>query len=266
MLRYLLLGIAALSFAPVGLAEPPAKKVAVLVGGDKYDSARLEALQFAGRDAIVLGLELENLGFTTTVLTTDMKEERQPTKKKIEAALKQAGQGLTKNDVLLFHFSGQGMQFDDGEVYLCPRDCKPFKDEAKTMLAVSDVLRSIERIGAGNSFVLVDACRDDHDRTRGVEKPMFPIASGVGILFGCAKNEKAYEVSSHKHGLFTHAIVTGLRGEAKDRNGKITWDSLSAYVRETVPVAADKLTKGGTQRPQLIANLVGPSFVFAPAK
>jgi len=268
MFRYFTLASVVLVLAlPAFAAEPLPKKVAVLVGVDEYDKSQLGNFQFAGRDAVVLGIELENFGFTTTVLTTDMIAERQPTKKNILAALKKASDGLTKQDVILFHFSGQGFQLNGSdEAYLCPRDGIP--DDAKSMIAVSELLTIFERAGAGNSFLLLDACRTDPDPTRGrgIDRSLLTVGSGLGVLLACTKNEKCYETPEAKHGLFTYAILKGLRGEAKDHSGKVTWDSLAAYVRETVPVVAEKMMNGRKQRPQLIANLVGPSFVFVPSE
>ena len=268
MFRYFTLASVVLVLAlPAFAAEPLPKKVAVLVGVDEYDKPKLANLQFAGRDAVVLGIELENFGFTTTVLTTDMKAERQPTKKNILAALKKAGDGLTKQDVIVFHFSGQGLQFDgSNQAYLCPRDATPFLEDAKSMIAVSELLTIFDRAGAGNSFLLLDACRNDPDPTRGSDRQLFNLNTGVGVLLGCARTEFSFENETLKHGLFTHAVLKGLRGEAKDHSGKVTWDSLAAYVRETVPVVAEKMMNGRKQRPQLIENLVGPSFVFVPSE
>ena len=74
MLRSFTLAAFVLVAAPLVAADPPGKKVAVVVGIDEYKNAKLGNLRFAGRDANALGLELENLGFTTRVLTTDLKE------------------------------------------------------------------------------------------------------------------------------------------------------------------------------------------------
>jgi len=267
MLRSFTLAAFVLVAAPLVAADPPGKKVAIVVGIDEYKNAKLGNLRFAGRDANALGLELDTLGFTTRVLTTDLKETRQPTKANIEAALKDATAGLTKRDVLLVFFSGQGLELGEGEAYLCPSDAKLFKDEKDTLIAVADLLKTVERAGAGNSFVLLDACRNDPDPTRGNGRDALTATRGVAVLLACSSGEKCYEDDTLKHGVFTHAVLTGLRGDAKDRTGKVTWDSLAAYVRETVPVAVNKITNGNrSQRPQLIANLVGPPVVFVPAK
>jgi uncharacterized caspase-like protein len=228
MVRHLLLAVVvALLAQPAFADEPSPKKVAVLIGIDRYDNAKVGNLEFANRDAVVLGLELENLGFTTTVLTTDMKEDRQPTKKNIEATLKNVSDIVAKHDTVLIFFSGQGFQFDDN-TYLCPRDGRPFTDTVNTMIAVNDLLQTCERLGASNCFVLLDCCRVNLDPTRGIDRSKLQSTSGVGVLLACAKFEKSFESSKHKHGIFTHAVITGLRGEAKDRSGKITWDSLAA--------------------------------------
>src|SRR5262249_42941666 len=61
---------------------------------------------------------------------------------------------------------------------------------------------------------------------------------GVGALFSCSAGQRAYEHETLKHGVFFHYVLEGLRKDAADKRGRVTFDALQSYVREEV---ADKV-------------------------
>ena len=76
--------------------------------------------------------------------------------------------------VVLIALAGHGVQSElagsDGklraESFYCPVDAE--RENPKTMLAMGTIFSEIERRGGGTNLVLVDACREDPTRGRGL--------------------------------------------------------------------------------------------------
>src|SRR5262249_53074534 len=108
--------------------------------------------------------------------------------------------GLTKDDTVLIAVAGHGQQFTtqrDGqkrdEPHFCPRDAVP-GDQATT-LNLSTLIERLSQRGGGTNLLLVDACRNDPDPTRGrggIDGDMMvSLPKGMAVFFSCSKGEKA---------------------------------------------------------------------------
>jgi formylglycine-generating enzyme required for sulfatase activity len=86
----------------------------------------------------------------------------------------------------------------------------------------------------------------------------------VAALFSCSAGERAWESDKLKHGVFFHYVLKGLGGEARDRDGEVTWDGLQTYVRKRVTQDVAGLLGGAVrQTPTLNAGeLAGVSPVL----
>ncbi|MBY0458519.1 MAG: caspase family protein [Gemmataceae bacterium] len=275
--RWMMLSLIALGALVVGTsrdpvrAQPPApkaKKLALLVGVNQYDHAKLSDLKFAERDATELADVLKKAGFETRVLLASGEKKDRATVSNARQAIKDVADGLTKRDLLVVLLSGQGLTLalkDREDAFFCLRDSNPAKPE--TMLGVSEVLGTMNESGAGTALLLVDACRDISDPNRGVGRQLDTVGlrPGVAALLACSRGQKSYESADLKHGVFTHAVLTGLRGRAADKSGVVTLDALAAHVRQMVPATCAKVINGDIeQHPHLIANLAGPPVVLIP--
>jgi hypothetical protein len=111
----------------------------------------------------------------------------------------------------------------------------------------------------------MDACRNDPDkgRGRGLDGEAVPTPpDGVGVLLSCSAGQRSFERDKYKHGVFFHHVLEGLKGEAKDRRGNVTWDSLRSYVKEQV--ARDEKNQTPEESGRLAGVppvLVGPPVV-----
>ncbi|NOU11705.1 MAG: hypothetical protein HOO98_17045 [Nitrospira sp.] len=74
-------------------------------------------------------------------------------------------------------------------------------------------------------------------------------------LIGSEELQQELEDSRHRHGLFTHYLLRGLRGEADtNRDNDVTLGELTGYVRQKVAWAA-KTQFNQEQRPLLLPPL-----------
>jgi uncharacterized caspase-like protein len=264
-------------------AKPKGKKYALLVGVRAYHHDKLPDLKYTEYDVEELAVELtkKSAGFDDlTVLTTSRGEKREaarPTAKNIRAQLKRILGRVTKHDTVLVALSGHGVQLavedpagkkkDRDEGFFCPADAritrsKKLTELTTTLISLKELFDQLEDSGAGVKLLLVDACRNElGEGEKSLDADAVPKAPrGFAALFSCAAGQKSHETAklgAKGHGVFFHFVLEGLRGEAKNRDGEVGWDDLTAYVRRQVPRTVVKVIREGAQQsPHLVSNLV----------
>jgi sulfatase modifying factor 1 len=249
--------------------SPAARRYAVLVGINKYEHDKLPALAYAEADVTELAGILRKAGYEVTLLTGSTSDDaHRPTKAHIEKQIHDVLRQCRKGDTALLAFAGHGLQFagsddkDRPDCYFCPQDARPFKDETATLVSLSRIYAELEKSFAGMKVLLVDACRDDPDAgrgTRGINADSAPRPpQGVAALFSCRAGERAFEHEKLRHGVFFYHVLEGLKGEAKDRRGRVTFAGLASYVSQEV-ADGDKgvptlIGGGARQSPNLKAD------------
>jgi formylglycine-generating enzyme required for sulfatase activity len=275
LLRQILavLGVAVL-LAGLAWSQPDAKpkKVALLVGVNQYDKRGFaeRPLNYAERDVEHLKTELEKAGFKVTLLTGSAKGSLRATRANIDKALEATLKGLNARDLVLIGLAGHGQQVNvqgKEDAFFCPVDAE--KNTPETMVSLTGLMEKLDRKG-GTNLVLVDACRDDPARggVRGIEGNELQgrLPANTAVLFSCAARQQAFETeqAGGGHGVFFHYVLEGLRGQAKDEDGQVTWSRLTEYVTKNVdkqakvwfPDRAKVKADGRLQTPHELRNLV----------
>lgn len=273
--NWTLLLLAIYLVSPVAAQAPKTqatRKVALLMGVNNYENRNLAPLRYAERDVTELGKVLAQGGFEVRVLTGKQVNAANY-REELLILLKQ----LSRNDLLLLAFSGHGVQarVDNLEQpCFCPFDAVP--SDPSTMVLLSEVLKDLHNKGAGTNLVLVDACRDITDATRGSRSGIDGnrvenLPEGTALFFSCSSRQRAMETekAGGGHGVFFHSVLEGLRGEpsTRDDKGNVTWGRLTNYVSERVEAnAALWFDENERQVPHKVENLtkVLPLMATAP--
>jgi formylglycine-generating enzyme required for sulfatase activity len=271
-----------------GQADKKGKKYAVLVGVKEYSHDKLPDLKYTENDVVELAelLGTQDGGFTQVVLLTTTRGKgspaAQPTAANIRSALKKVLDKVTKHDTVLVALAGHGVQLavedprdkkaERDEAFFCPSDArlKNTKDRAeltKTLISLKELFDELDGSGAGVKLLLVDACRNDPKLGRNVDVDNVPRPPrGTAALFSCASGQRAFEtdkLAPKGHGVFFHFVLEGLRGQAKNKAGVVTWASLTDYVKDKVSDEVPRVIGGGArQSPHEIMNLIGKSPVL----
>jgi hypothetical protein len=178
--------------------------------------------------------------------------------------------GLNATDIVLVGLAGHGQQVSVNgkeDAFFCPVDAE--KNAPETLVSLTGLMEKLDRKG-GTNLVLVDACRDDPSRggVRSIagNELQGRLPANTAVLFSCAARQQALETeqAGGGHGIFFHFVLEGLRGKARDEDGKVTWDDLVRYVRRNVNPAAQawfpdraKLKADGKlQTPHMLGSLV----------
>ncbi|MCA9093632.1 MAG: SUMF1/EgtB/PvdO family nonheme iron enzyme [Planctomycetaceae bacterium] len=267
--------VSILRLSPVSLLadDGVGKYYAILVGVEDYQHHKLREpnpLKYSVDDVTALAEILKRENYEVLLLTDETGKKSPgllPTRANIEARIREAVEKCRNEDTILIALTGHGLQFSGNkDAFFCPIDARPFASETKTLVSVSGIYEELEKSFAGVKVILVDACRNDPDpgRGRGLDADSAPPPpKGVAALFSCSAGQRAFEHDEFKHGVFFHHVLEGLGGEAANRDGNVTFDSLSAYVRGEVPKTMRRLLPGHEQFPNLKADLVGRPPVLA---
>lgn len=189
--------------------------------------------------------------------------EIKPTRRNILEALKSFEEAGPNDTVLLF-LASHGFSDDTGNYYFLPQDGeiadvksvlsgKNLTGHASSLLGWTDFLDSMRK-ASGRRVMIVDTCQaknifgefDSRSLRKRSAAALFP------LLLASKGDEFSQEYGAAEHGLFTHALLEGLRGLADaNRDRKITVTELYEFA---VPLV-EKLHNpaGGPQTPQLIA-------------
>lgn len=275
---------------PRGLADAPAdpslvdeayqpRRVALLVGVDRYDDDAFPALRFAGDDAEELAALLRDPlrgGFDDVVVLTG---PEQTTRVEILAALDDLIAPLQRNDTVLLYFSGHGTLSTDSSggstLYVCPRDADQ-RHPQSTAIAVDTLQRILQRLPCRRKVMVLDSCHNGEaksvldaetlERLARRRSPVDPrILTRVGEaeahLFAAAFHQPALEDPELGHGVFTYYLMQALgdrMDEADlDRDGVISVTEAHEYARDHTIAHT-----GGAQVPRALFREVGREDIY----
>ncbi|MGA7937289.1 MAG: SUMF1/EgtB/PvdO family nonheme iron enzyme, partial [Kovacikia sp.] len=137
---------------------------------------------------------------------------------------------LTAGDNLWFFFAGHGVRHEDRD-YLMPIDADPGDVEA-TAISLHYITERLQRSGADNVILLLDACRSGVGRRDGLGVGVEE-QQGVITLFSCSPRESSYEIEELQQGAFTYSLLQGLK--LQGAGNCATVERLYQYLRSTVP-------------------------------
>jgi uncharacterized caspase-like protein len=285
----LLLTAAALA-APRGvvtdLPEPPQlettfapRRVALLVGVDHYDDPLLGDLRFAAKDATDLQDVLSDPtlgGFEVHTLTERV------TRDELWTRLDEVTADLQPDDTFLLYLAGHGtMELRPAspehsfatEPHLYLLTSESLLDQAGgTGVPLAELDRLVAALPARRRVVVVDACYSgkgrsvlsakdlmQRERLRGpVPNPAMAVSRYDVRLFAADVNHPAIEAPELENGVYSHFIVSGLRGEADlDADGLVDVRELRLWARDQTMAYT-----GGAQVPWSHETQVGWGEIF----
>jgi hypothetical protein len=196
-----------------------------------------------------------------TVINADQNE--------ILDALKQQAAAVGKGGLFIVSFATHGFT-RAGTSYLLTANSVFL--EQQTAISTTTVLDIATQSRGGRSLVLLDACRDRplEGRAPGIDElsaapPLERLIramtrmEGQVVFYGAAAGKVAYDDDRRKNGVFTSAVLDGLRCNAgKNALGMVTVHSLHEYVEGYV-VTWIRKNRDPHARSAIQVNIDGPS-------
>ena len=246
-----LLFAAFLLWAGGGPAAQAETRVALVIGNSAYRAA--PALPNSASDAQLMSDTLSSLGF----LVIGGGAQLDLDKAGFDEALQKFADQLRGADVALFYYAGHGVE-THGLNYLVPVDADP-RDEADVfaqMVGTSAILDPMEKSATRINLVLLDACRDNPFRDRGVRSTTGGLAqmpTPVGTLISFATQPRDVSLDgADGHSPYTSALVAAMQ-----RPGSGLFRTFNQ-----VGLAVDKATHG-RQLPWVSSSAISGNFYFA---
>ena len=249
---------------PVAKTSAGGQRWALVIGISDY--VNVPKLRFARQDAEQLAATLINdCGFPkeNVVLMTDAVDARTskyPTYGNVRARINQLATVAKEKDVLFVSFSGHGVNLD-GQGYLVPVDGSA--NDRFSLVPLSWVKSTIETCAAHQRLLVLDACHAG--AKSGGESPAKALLSPLSgaafmTLASCDSDELSHERADTKHGVFTTALIEGLRGAADreaegNRDNAVTASELFHFA--SLRVRQWCLASGKTQTPVLEGRFKG---------
>ena len=143
-------------------------------------------------------------------------------------------------DTTIVFVAGHGVNIDE-DYYFIPTDGRK-RDETEwrrsSLVQWSDIQRAVER-AKGRRIMLLDTCHAANAFNPRLEKEA---ADARIIVFSAtAANNTAAELPELGHGIFTHSVLQGLRGEARTGDDGVRLLGLADYIyREVVRLSANR--------------------------
>lgn len=231
--------------------ERPALYV-LAVGVDQYWDSAL-ALHYAAGDAKAFADTLVRQGEALFAPgEVIVLPDRDATRTGIEKAFLRLSARVQPSDVFVLYLAGHGRSFD-GRYHFLPSEAIYENEESlrQSGLSEEDLKGLLQKVRAQKSLVVLDTCQAGAGlglaalaTTRGPEMKdaIFRLMKTTGRAVLAATTDKDVAFEGYKeHGVFTYALLEGLRGAAdrpeRDgrRDGVITIDELSDYLQQEVP-------------------------------
>ena len=236
------------------------------VGIDKYRNSRYN-LNYARADANGISRLLQqSAGRIFKSVTIDSLFDEQASLTNITERIQTLKSKIRPEDVFLFYYAGHGVMGEPAngskpDFYLVLHQVVQMIGNEEMLrnfgLPASKLKELLLEIPAQKQLVILDACNSGgamnvFTRGAGEEAAISQLARSTGFTVLASTNQEQYaaELSELKHGIFTYAILNGLRGEADlMKDGKITVKEIELYLNDIIPVLSEKY-KGVQQFPQ----------------
>lgn len=249
-------------------AEEMPKNFVVLIGISDYADKQIKPRPKAENDARALYdlfTSKEYLGVRPDHVKLllgkpDGKRGSEPaTRENILKAVRWLADNARKDDLVVFSFVGEGAPLGDkGDQLGYLGVDSTLKDRAKTGVSATEIQQVFDKLKSQHFCALVDV--NFHGYEKGpvaiaegsvphdfyreylgpTEKGEAPTTPGRAIFL--ANNGFRTPINHDNNGLFTYAVLEGLKGKADtegyEPDGAITTDELAAYVKKRVPELA----------------------------
>jgi hypothetical protein len=207
------------------------------VGVGDYTSGDITKLRYAAKDARDFVTTIENANLEDyTELIKHVYIDKNATRKNITSGLRSLLDEVRQGDVVMFYFSGHGVQ-DGSETFFMTVDASSESPDEEAV-SFSSLKNSMRKLTERHAKVItfMDAC---HAGAMANAKGSAPKLTELDIedvieFYSSTKGEESAEDEKLENGVFTSALITGINGAAANAEGYITVNTLRIYINDYV--------------------------------
>lgn len=226
----------------------------ISIGLSSYLDQQIQSRKYASRDAETVAKYFQTLGGVPSS-NISLLIDRKATHAQIQKTLSEwLPTHSMKGGIVIVYFSGQAMVTAAGEILLVPYDGGKAATTLYPLRSLDSVLTKLNPQQA--ILIFEGKISSLHDNPKTPITPRWDLYGNETIrLIAVQGLGRGFDDDGHRHGLFTHYLLRGLRGEADtNRDGKVTLGEIGGFVRQKVAWAS-KSQFGSVQHPQIIPLL-----------
>ena len=185
--------------------------------------------------------------------------DKDATKQQIISTFKEIKTKIKPQDVFIFYYAGHGVM-NEGTAEISKDFHLVFheviqmygKDEmlAEKGMSAAELREFSKELSAQKQFIVLDACQSggatETFAMRGAaeEKAIMQLARATGVVLIASTGtvQFASEVGELGHGIFTYALLEGMKGKADggELDKKITVKEIESYLNDRIPALSEK--------------------------
>jgi len=235
----------------------PCRLFVISVGINEYPNAA-DKLKCAQADALAFSQAVQ-AGAKPIFSEVDIQSlfDHHATRKGIESAFEKVCASARPQDVFIFFFAGHGLLTEEsskpGQFYLAPSDVDRLSGFQATLkekgISAEQLLTLSVKVPARKQLLILDCCdaagvlRPFRLRGPAEARAIAQLArsSGVAIIASSGPGEAAIESSELGHGIFTYALLEGMKGKADtNQDRQVTVLELMAFLHDIIPQLSEK--------------------------
>ena len=187
------------------------RKLAVLIGTDRYADTRIPQLDNAASDARAVAALLQStLGYETLVIENGSKDT-------VMRTLNRLATEVGPNDSVVLYYAGHGAVVPTtGEGYWQPADADATRPE--TWISNADIGRAVERLGATQVALISDSCYSgtlvSDARIRATTAALDPgqvLSRRTAVVMSSGGNEPVFDAGKEGHSTFAWNLMRTLQ-------------------------------------------------------
>ncbi len=224
------------------------------VGIGNYRSNKVDKLHYAASDAAMvfevldtlrdMNLHLYNTGGYRKLLV-----EEEATRGNILKCMDDLRAAADPEDIAMVYMSGHGKTVEfTSQRYFLPYDMEDSYVES-TAISYADLKNKLKELEDKECKVIIymDACyAGEMYYTKGASDFIGDADPAVIGFYSSTSKQPSLEKKELGHGVFTYALLNGIKGGAGDENGNVTISSLGEFITEQVRIESD-----GRQSPKV---------------
>ena len=228
------------------------------VGVSDYPAKDLTSLSYASKDAkdFINTITTSNTDIYSNV-TTSLLTDKAATRSGVLSGLKKLVSEADQGDVVMVYFSGHGVPDGDQFFYMTHDASAQECYNGVDFQAIRSPLKALTEEKKCHVILFMDTCYSGAMfGMKSNTKEFSMTVPGLVGFYSSTSGQQSAEIDKLQNGAFTHAILAGLKGAAKNSEGEITINELETFIKRKV--AED--TKG-KQNP-IVENLLGDAVLF----
>jgi uncharacterized caspase-like protein len=258
------------------------RRVALLIGVDRYEDPALTPLRFAAKDARDLGAVLDDADYGDFDKVMTITAQTATTREGIEKALRFATADLQRDDTFVLYMSGHGTltldAVDGTQLWFLPSDGQ-LGQARETGIDVAWLEDQVAEVDARRRVLIMDTCHNGREGSRSqlstdvaqrldglrgeapAPRSVREVSESEARLFAAEYYQPAMEAPELSNGVYTHFLIESISDGAREAD--LDGDGL-VDVTEAHDWARDKTMTytGGLQTPRAEYRIVGREDIY----